>query len=137
MMFPTLADAPRSAWPTNLRVHPAPAQIGGSVETIQCRCMRTVPAEEMVDLRELSSDVLTGLGLTAPVECQACFHHHLNHGRAMHSEIATALGMDSGVIASMIRSETEMLERGWSMRTAKNTHLVALPAEPPATDPAA
>jgi hypothetical protein len=129
-MFPTLADAPRDRWPTNLRVHPAPAHVGGSVETIQCRCMRTVPADEMVDLRELSAAVLTGLGLTVAVECQACFHHHLNHGRALHSEIATALGMDAGVIASMARAETEMLQRGWSVRTAMNTHLVPLPTEP-------
>jgi hypothetical protein len=125
-MFPRLADAPRDKWPTSLRVHPAPAHIGGSVETIQCGCQRTVPADEMVDLRELPPGVLAGLGLTAPVECQACFHHHLNHGRALHSAIATALDMDSSVIASLRSAETEMLSRGWAMRTSVNSHLLPL-----------
>lgn len=121
--FPTLADAARASWPASLRVHPAPAHLEGAEETIQCACNRTVPAREMVDLRELSATQLAELGLTAPIECQACFHEHVRHGRALHSAVARALGLHERTAAALEAGEREGLHRGWHVRTAANRHL--------------
>jgi hypothetical protein len=122
-MFPTLADVPRDQWPTSLHVHPAPAHLEGSQETIQCACTRTVPADEMIDLRELSASQLRVLGLTTPVECRACFHEHVRHGRALHSDVARAIGLHTSTTTALEAGEREGLRRGWCVQTARNAHL--------------
>lgn len=122
-MFPTLADAPRAEWPATLRIHPAPLGIGGSEETIECGCQRTVPAREMVDLREIPAGERADLGILTAVLCQACFHTHESAGRHLHYQIAERLGLHAAVVASLRAGATEAVARGWASRTARNQHL--------------
>ena len=121
--FPTLADTARGAWPAGLRIIAADPTTDGDVERVMCGCYRTVPANEMVDLREIPAPARAAIGIASPILCHACFHHQERVGQLLHSAIAGALGMHGAVVASLESGERESLRRGWHATTARNRRL--------------